>query len=35
MKLKCDVLRKHIDTCSQRLDEINRQNSIDLQNEKY
>ncbi|CAF1106133.1 unnamed protein product [Rotaria sordida] len=33
LKLKCDILRKHIITCSQRLDEINQQNLIKLSNE--
>ncbi|CAF2741372.1 unnamed protein product [Rotaria sp. Silwood2] len=33
LKLKCDILRKHIITCSQRLDEVNKQNLIRLANE--
>jgi len=33
LKLKYDILQKHILTCNQRLDEINKQTSIDLQNE--
>ncbi|CAF1327128.1 unnamed protein product [Rotaria sp. Silwood1] len=33
LKLKCDVLHKHILTCSQRLDDINKQNLMKLTNE--
>ncbi|CAF4624268.1 unnamed protein product [Rotaria socialis] len=33
LKLKCDVLRKHIVTCSQRLDEMNQLNLLKLQHE--
>ncbi|CAF4107568.1 unnamed protein product, partial [Rotaria magnacalcarata] len=33
LKLKCDVLRKHIIACSQRLDEMNQLNLLKLQHE--
>jgi len=34
LKLKCDVLRKHVITCTQRLDEFNAQNHRELKTDK-
>ena len=34
LKLKCDILRKHVLACTQRLDEYNDHIQIELKNEK-
>jgi hypothetical protein len=31
LKLKCDVLKKHILACGTRLDEVNKQNEHQIQ----
>ncbi len=33
LKLKCDVLRKHVHTCNERLNELNQKNLIEIQHE--